>query len=66
MATTRAMIPATAKLLEFVGFFEFVGFVGSFEFVEFAGLPLLIKIDDHFEKMRRRVRMPKRGIWRRL
>ena len=64
MATTRAMIPATARLLEFVGFFEFfeyfefVGFVGSFEFVEFAGLPLLIKIDDHFEKKRRRVKMP--------
>ena len=61
MATTRAIIPATTRLLEFVGFFEFVGFVGfvgSFEFVEFAGLPLLIKMDDHFEKMRRRVRMP--------
>jgi len=55
MATTRAMIPATTRFLEFV---ELLGFIELLGFVESVELPLLIKIDDQFERIRRKVRMP--------
>jgi len=58
MATPRAIKAATIRLLEFI---EFAGLVEFFEllgFVEFVELPLLIEIDDHFEKISKRVRIP--------
>jgi hypothetical protein len=67
MATTKAIKPAANRLLEFIefigfvgfiGFIEFVGFLGSIRLLELIGFLLLRNIDDQFERISRRVRMP--------
>jgi hypothetical protein len=72
MATIRAMKPTIRKrvigllgFIEFIGLFGFVGFVGFIGFIELLGF-VGLNFKGTKEKISRKVRIPYRGMWRRL
>ena len=72
MATIKAIEVASKKrafrLLEFIEFGEFIALIEFITFVEYLGLIEFINLNfkGTKEKMRRTVRIPYRGMWRRL